>query len=138
MKHISAKIFSFVAATFLATSAFAWTPTVEVERTQAGVVQLKAGGWTTQAEMNEMNWASYRVWMLLNGQEYDVTAAVVSLFTSGHPSVSFTLNGHFDLSIALLQYFGIDPLLYPIGMEVCKQAAFGLSLIHISEPTRPY
>ena len=119
------KILSLIASLLVASSAFAWTPTVEVERTQAGVVQLKAGGWNTQAEMNEMNWASYRVWMLLNGQEFDVTAAVVSLFTSGHPSVTFALNGHFELNIALLQYFGIDPLLYPIGMEVCKQAAFG-------------
>jgi hypothetical protein len=125
MKKYSAKIISLIAALFVASSAFAWTPTVEVVRTQTGVAQLKVGGWATPAEMNEINWASFRVWMMLNGQEFDVTAAVVVLLTSGHPAVSLVLNGNFELNIALLQYFGIDPLLYPIGMEVCKLASAG-------------
>ena len=125
MKKYSAKILWLIAALFVASSAFAWTPTVEVVRTQTGVAQLKVGGWTTPAEMNEINWASFRVWLMMNGQEFDVTAAVVVLLTSGHPAVSLVLNGNFELNIALLQYFGIDPLLYPIGIEVCKPAAAG-------------
>ena len=124
MKNLSKKMLAVLSSLFIASSAYAWTPTVEVVRDSNNVL-LRVGGWPTAAEMNEVDWSSYNVKMMILNQEFDVTAAVVSLFTSGHPSVNFTLNGHFDLSIALNPYFQIDPMLYPVRLKVCKLAIHG-------------